>query len=132
MMVAAVVMEVAIVAIYHRHFTKFGSGLCACVHVCVRAYVRTCVRACVCVRAHVCVCMCVHVCVCACVCMCVQVCVCVCVYVYVIFLCDTQQNPGPCRQRLFKITRACLDSVLVANPGQVKLGQVKSFEVSRQ
>ena len=47
--------------------------VCACVHMCVRAYV----------SLHVCVCVCVCMNVCMCVCECVSECVCVCVYVSV-------------------------------------------------
>ena len=52
--------------------------ICACVHMCLCAYVPVCI--CACVHVHVCICACVHMCLCAyvpvCICACVHMCLC--------------------------------------------------------
>ena len=85
---------------------------CACVHVCVRAWVGGCV--CVCVRARACVrvCLCVRVCVC-CVCVCVRVFVCVCVGVWVCGCAGVRVCACVCvcvcvRVRVFLCVRVCV------------------------
>ena len=64
-------IKAAIKQVYH---------VCACVHICLCAYVPVCICACV----HMCLCAYVPVCICACVHMClcayVPVCICACVH----------------------------------------------------